>query len=81
MSRLSTPSGAAVAAVAAAGSISPWPRIWAITTLRRPVAATGCWIGSNWVGLCTIPASRAASGTVSRSAVVSKYVRAAAATP
>ena len=75
------PSGEATASCACCWVIMPWPSIWLMTSLRRPVAACGWRVGSNWVVDCTMPASSAACGTVSRSGVVLKYVRAAAATP
>ena len=75
------PNGCAVAAFACAASIIPCSAICAMTRLRRSNAASGCATGSNWVVDRTIPASIAACGTVSWSAVVLKYVRAAAEIP
>ena len=51
------------------------------TTLRRFRAASGCLNGSYVSGDCTMPASRAACGSVSLAAGTLKYVCAAASMP
>ena len=51
------------------------------TTLRRAFAAEGCVIGSSLTGSCTMPASSAACGSVSRVAWTPKYRCAAASIP
>ncbi|MEK6440140.1 hypothetical protein [Pseudonocardia sp. T1-2H] len=60
-----TPRGAAVASAACCAEIEPCCFSWSITTLRRESAASGCAVGSYWLGLCTIPASSADCGTSS----------------
>ena len=69
---LTTPSGSASAACICASSIICCSRICRMTTLRRSRAASGLVTGSVAVVERTMPASSAACGTVSWSAVVLK---------
>ena len=80
-SGLTTPNGSTSASCSSASSIMSCSRIWRSTTLRRSLAASGLVTGSVAAVERTMPASSAACGTVSWSAVVLKYVRAAAGDP
>ena len=71
-SGLTTPNGSASAACICASSIMSCSRICRITTLRRSLAASGLVTGSVAAVERTMPASSAACGTVSWSAVVLK---------
>ena len=71
-SGLTTPSGWVSAEIRSASVIICCSRIWRSTTLRRSRAASGLVTGSVAVADRTIPASRAACGSVSWSALVLK---------
>jgi hypothetical protein len=62
----------AVAVATSAELASPTSSIRASTMLRRVRAASGCLIGSKALGCCTMPASSAASGSVSALALLLK---------